>query len=50
MQPSVDLPSCTATPEACPDTAPVVSQTHDSTTSPLSAEAIACLDTTPVVS
>eukprot|EP01018_Ginkgo_biloba_P023283 Gb_20531 [translate_table: standard] len=51
-QPSVDFSSCTATPEAitCPDMAHVVSQTHDSITSPLGAEAITCPDTNPMVS
>eukprot|EP01018_Ginkgo_biloba_P012301 Gb_07251 [translate_table: standard] len=51
-QPSVDLPSCTATPEAttCLDMAPVVSQTHDSMTSPLSVEVTTCPDTTPMAS
>eukprot|EP01018_Ginkgo_biloba_P016278 Gb_15901 [translate_table: standard] len=51
-QPSVDLPSCTATPKTitCPDTAPVVSQTHDFMTSPLGAEVMTCPDMTPMAS
>eukprot|EP01018_Ginkgo_biloba_P025699 Gb_31091 [translate_table: standard] len=51
-KPCVVLPSYTTTPEAiaCPYTAHVVFQTHDSTTSPLGTEAISCPNTTPVVS
>eukprot|EP01018_Ginkgo_biloba_P016407 Gb_25558 [translate_table: standard] len=51
-QPSVNFPSCTATPEviACPDITIVVSQTHDSMTSPLGVEATTCPDTNPMAS
>eukprot|EP01018_Ginkgo_biloba_P007853 Gb_02554 [translate_table: standard] len=39
-QPSMDLPSCTATPKTttCPDTTPMVSKTYDFVTSPLGVE------------
>eukprot|EP01018_Ginkgo_biloba_P032314 Gb_32260 [translate_table: standard] len=51
-QPSVDLPSCTTTLEAmaCVDTTHVVSQTHDSSTSPLGLEVMTYIDTTTMVS
>eukprot|EP01018_Ginkgo_biloba_P018862 Gb_25963 [translate_table: standard] len=46
-QPSVDLPSCTTTLKVmtCVDTTPMVSQTHDSSTSPLDLEVTTCPNT-----
>eukprot|EP01018_Ginkgo_biloba_P030790 Gb_25600 [translate_table: standard] len=51
-QSSVNFPSSTATPEvtACPNRAPVVSQTHDSMTSPLGVEMMTYPHTTPMAS